>query len=41
MTALPEVSKIQMGMKKGFNPVLMEEIQITWIYFSLDLTKVW
>jgi hypothetical protein len=41
MTALSEVLKIPMGMKEGFNPVLVEEIQITWIYFSLLLTKVW
>ena len=29
------------GIKEGLNPVLVEEIQITWIYFSLLLTKVW
>jgi len=30
MTALQEVSKFQMGMKGGFNPVLADQIYSPW-----------
>ena len=40
MTTLPEVSKFQMGMKGGLNPVLVELILLNWVYLYLWLTKI-
>jgi hypothetical protein len=39
MTALPEVSKFPMGMKEGFNPLLVGQILLTWLYLSLRRRK--
>tara|TARA_Y100000294_G_C8321744_1_gene242929 strand:+ start:67 stop:225 length:159 start_codon:yes stop_codon:yes gene_type:complete len=40
MTALPEMLKFQMGMKGGFNPVLVGQILLNWAYISMRFTKI-
>jgi len=40
MTALPEVSKFPMGMKEGFNALLVGQILLNWAYISMRFTKM-